>query len=266
LGRLDERIRELQSFNIGQIPKGNSPALGALEAAIQDTIIRCFGEDTLASRRFLPAAHLQMRPIAFSDNYPLQQHYQEAAQKNIAQSIALLGEAKRVLQEEQSELSVESTPESRAAISQSYSRRVFIVHGHDEAARETVARFLTAAGFEPIILHEQANQGRTVIEKVVAHGDVGFAVVLLTPDDVGSVNGGVAQPRARQNVVLELGYFIGRLGRDRVCALKKGEVEIPSDFGGVVYEPFDSGNGWKLALGRELRAAGYEFSFDKALG
>jgi hypothetical protein len=121
-----------------------------------------------------------------------------------------------------------------------FSRKVFIVHGRDEAPREAVARFLEKLGFEAIILHEQANKGRTVIEKVEAHGDVGFAVVLLTPDDEGCTKGEEPGPRARQNVILELGYFIGRLGRERVCALKRGEVEIPSDFGGVVYEPFDS--------------------------
>jgi hypothetical protein len=142
-------------------------------------------------------------------------------------------------------------------------RKAFVVHGHDEGAREAVARFLERIGFEAVILHEQANQGRTVIEKIEAHGDVGFAVVLLSPDDVGNVKGGNPQPRARQNVLLELGYFIGRLGRSRVCALKRGEVEIPSDFGGVVYETFDSSNGWKAALGRELEAAGFEIDWNR---
>jgi predicted nucleotide-binding protein len=145
------------------------------------------------------------------------------------------------------------------------SRKVFIVHGHDEGAREAVARFLSKIGFEPVILHEQASQGRTVIEKVEAHSEVGFAVVLLSPDDEGCVKGGPPQPRARQNVLLELGYFIGHLGRDRVCALKRGDLEIPSDFGGVVYEPFDAGNGWKLALARELKAAGHDVDWNKVM-
>jgi len=123
--------------------------------------------------------------------------------------------------------------------------KVFVVHCHDEGAREAVARFIGDLGFQPIILHERANEGRTVIEKVEAHGDVGFAVVLLTPDDEGCEKGGTPGPRARQNVVLELGYFVGRLGRNRVCALKRGELEIPSDFGGVVYEAFDAAGGWK---------------------
>lgn len=145
------------------------------------------------------------------------------------------------------------------------SNKVFIVHGHDGEAREAVARFLEKMGFQAIILHEQANQGRTVIEKVEANSDVGFAVVLLTPDDEGCAKGGRPEPRARQNVLLELGYFIGRLGRARVCALKRGELEIPSDFAGVVWEKMDTGSGWKLALARELTAAGHDVDLNKAV-
>jgi len=143
--------------------------------------------------------------------------------------------------------------------------RIFIVHGHEDAPREAVARFIEALGFKPIILHERPNEGRTVIEKVEAHGDVGFAVVLLTPDDEGCVKGGTPEPRTRQNVLLELGYFIGRLGRNQVCALKRGELEIPSDFGGVVYEPFDAAGGWKQKLGRELEAVGYEIDWNTVM-
>ena len=145
------------------------------------------------------------------------------------------------------------------------SNKVFIVHGHDGEARESVARFLGVIGFVPIILHEQASKGRTVIEKVEAHSDVGFAIVLLTPDDEGCQKGGIPEPRARQNVLLELGYFIGRLGRDKVCALKRGTVEIPSDFAGVVWQEMNAGNGWKQALARELKAAGHQIDWNKVM-
>jgi len=155
---------------------------------------------------------------------------------------------------------------SQAEGQKKLSRRIFVVHGHDEAAREKIARFLERMEFEPIILHEQASRGRTVIEKVEAHSDVGFAVVLLTPDDEGCERGGTPRPRARQNVVLELGYFIGRLGRTHVCALKRGELEIPSDFEGVVYVVFDDSDGWKQALARELEAAGFEVDRNKGMG
>ena len=144
------------------------------------------------------------------------------------------------------------------------SRKIFIVHGHDEGARQAVARFLEKIGFEPIILHEQANRGRTLIEKFEHHSDVSFAVVLLTPDDIGGVPGREEhyQPRPRQNVLLELGYFIGRLGRQNVCALKRGEMELPSDIIGIVYESYDVGGGWKQALARELADAGHQIDWN----
>lgn len=140
-------------------------------------------------------------------------------------------------------------------------RKIFIVHGHDEGARETVARFLEKLEFEVVILHEQANRGRTVMEKIEAHGDVGFAVVLLTPDDEGRKIDGNLQFRARQNVMLELGYFIGRLGRSNVCAITRGSVELPSDFAGIVYQPME--DGWRAAVARELADAGFEIDWEK---
>ena len=135
------------------------------------------------------------------------------------------------------------------------SRRVFVVHGRDGEAKETVARFLEKLGLEPVILHEQPNQGRTIIEKFeVSSSDVAFAVVLLTPDDSGcaATSPMDLHPRARQNVILELGYFLGRLGRAHVCALHKGGVELPSDYQGVVYIEFDAGGAWKAKLAQEF--------------
>lgn len=146
------------------------------------------------------------------------------------------------------------------------SKKVFIVHGHDVAARELVARFLEKMQLEAIILHEQASRGRTIIEKVEAQSEVGFAVVLLTPDDEGRRCGATdLEFRARQNVLLELGYFIARLGRENVCTLRKGDVAIPSDFAGVVWTMMDDGNGWKSELAKELRAAGYDIDWNKVM-
>lgn len=153
------------------------------------------------------------------------------------------------------------------AVPNGWSKRVFIVHGHDEGPREGVARFLGNVGLEPVILFEQASGGKTVIEKIEANQDVGFAVVLMTADDEGGVMGsGAYEPRARQNVLLELGFFMGKLGRSRVFALVKGDIEIPSDFAGVVWGRLDSNQGWKQTLAKELAQAGYEIDWKKALG
>ena len=137
--------------------------------------------------------------------------------------------------------------------------KVFIVHGHDEAAKQVIAGFVRRLGLNPIILDEQANRGQTIIEKFEESADdAGFAIVLLTPDDIGAPKDkpNELKPRARQNVVLELGYFMGKLGRERVCPLFKDEVEKPSDIDGLVYVPMDDSNGWQLKLGIEMRQAG----------
>lgn len=144
-------------------------------------------------------------------------------------------------------------------------RKVFVVHGHDEEMKEKVARFLTQVGLEPVILHEQANAGDTIIEKFERHATASYAVVLLSPDDQGKAKGttGAMKPRARQNVVLELGYFVGRLGRKHVCPLVRGHIEVPSDLLGVVYVPFE-GDGWKLHLVKELKHVGFDIDANKA--
>jgi len=146
-------------------------------------------------------------------------------------------------------------------------RAVFIVHGHDEAAKQSVARFLEKLSLHAIVLHDQPDAGRTLIEKFEAYSDVGFAVVLLTPDDVGYPQNrqGEARPRARQNVIFELGFFIGKLGRGRVCALYKEGVEIPSDYVGVLYTPMDPAGAWQLQLAKEIRHSGIDINLDKLL-
>lgn len=145
--------------------------------------------------------------------------------------------------------------------------KVFIVHGHDEAVKELTARFLQRLELKPIILHEQSSGGRTIIEKIEHYSDVGYAVVLLTPDDEGRAKSEeeVYHDRARQNVLLELGYCMGKLGRNRVCALHRGGVEIPTDYSGVLYVPFDEAGGWRLELAKELKAAGLDIDMNNAV-
>jgi predicted nucleotide-binding protein len=264
LVRLKKRLDEVSAFEpTSVIEQNNIPHVEALAAAVDEALIRTFGADTLDYKRYSDAAFFDDGPFNYAHRVPIEDVHASLARSK-ARSIALLTQAIRALEERRGEVST-SSPSQTISKPQVFDRKVFVVHGHDEGAREAIARFLERIGFEAIILHEQANQGRTVIEKVEVHGDVGFAVVLFTPDDEGAKKGEPLKSRARQNVVLELGYFIGRLGRERVCALKRGEVEIPSDFGGVVYAAFDDGGGWRQTLANELQAAGFEINWNQVV-
>jgi predicted nucleotide-binding protein len=125
------------------------------------------------------------------------------------------------------------------------SKKIFIVHGHDGELKEATARLVSKLKLEPIVLHEQVRKGRPIIENFSIHAkESGFAVVLLTADDVGSLGNveqhAALQPRARQNVVFEMGFFFGLLGQGRVCAIYDHGVEMPSDLGGILYIPYDA--------------------------
>lgn len=147
-----------------------------------------------------------------------------------------------------------------------HSNKVFLVHGQDDGAKEMVARVIEKLNLEAVILHEQVNSGDTIIEKFEKNANVcSYAIVLLTPDDIGYPKNKteLASPRARQNVVFELGYFFAKLGRNRVCAILKENVEIPSDISGVVYVHLR--DEWKFTLAKELKYAGFDVNVNALL-
>ena len=177
---------------------------------------------------------------------------------------------------------LDSTSEHKVA-----GRKVFIVHGYDELAKESIARFVGNLEFEPVVLSEQASVSRPPIEKFEDHAnEIVYAIVLVTPDDVGAARADVSsivygsaeeaisalEPRARQNVILELGFFYGKLGRNQygklgrnqVCALSSGTVKRPSDIGGVAYVDMDAGD-WRLNLAKEMKYAGLEVDLNRAI-
>ncbi|VEI70452.1 ABC-type sugar transport system, periplasmic component [Serratia fonticola] len=160
---------------------------------------------------------------------------------------------------------VENQIDPEPAVLRPVSRKIFIVHGHDNDALQSVARFISRIGLEEIILSERPDGSRTIIEKFEAEsGDVSFAIVLMTPDDSGNaLSSESTRLRARQNVLYELGYFAGKLGRGRVLVLKKGEIEIPSDLAGVLYTELDEHGGWKRKLLSELAYADVPFDKEK---
>ncbi|MEH2497268.1 putative nucleotide-binding protein [Bradyrhizobium sp. AZCC 1678] len=136
-------------------------------------------------------------------------------------------------------------------------RKVFVSHGHDDKAKADVTSFLESCGLEPIVLADQPSGGRAILEKFEAYRDVGFATVLLTADDLGRAKSDTdLQPRARQNVIMEMGYFMAKLGRGRVCVLLQVGVEIPSNILGIVTIGYPHDSEWPDELRRELKYAG----------
>lgn len=182
--------------------------------------------------------------------------YIEACKSGLVESKAVF----EVYLEELKENDV--TPDNEATQDNSISKsKVFVVHGHDEALKQEVARIVEKQGLEAIILSEQANHGKTIIEKFEENTDVGAAICLFTGDDYGKAKDVEDDNlRARQNVVFEAGYFMGKLGRENVILIANPEIEIPSDLQGVVYTNKDM---WQTDVLRELKAIGYNVDFNK---
>jgi hypothetical protein len=266
IARLSARLEELTAFDPMKMQEGSPPELRALETAIERAVEKTFGEGTADCGRFSAASKLRYSQMFLTIGGPPTplSDYQAGVSRNRLKSLALLGEAIRTLKEDLAELGDFGTSEQVIIHRQipEYSKRIFIVHGHDDGTLAIVQNFIEKLGFEPVVLHLRPNKGRTIITKFQEESaGIGFAVVLMTPDDHGAKAGEPTRARARQNVVFELGFFYGALGAARVAALVKGDVEHPSDFDGVIYIPMD--REWKTILGRELREAGFEIDWNK---
>lgn len=257
--RIEKRIADLRGLDLSQ-------GFGGIRASIEQTLEEIFGAYSTEYKRYSPAAIISGGPIIIGGGRSID--HRPYYERSRASSIALLEQAIKGLAERREDLARDVQNVELTAVEEKvreFSHRVFVVHGRDGEPREAVARFLQQLGLEAVILHEQPNKGRALITKFQeVADDIGFAIVLMTPDDVGGLDGdGQQHPRARQNVIFELGFFIGALGPDRVAALVSPQVERPSDFEGVVYLPLEGE--WRLPLCRELRAAGYEVDLNKVL-
>ena len=264
--RIQKQIEEGQQLHDRQIYSDDELLYDAMLEADNwsdyntDLLLRLFGESKL-TERYINRAYNQYS-YNFTDyeiknlEYEVKEH-----KRSIVITInSLKGIQKRLeLYAELLDVQVASANEETSGNSAcTFGDKVFIVHGHDDGTKETVARFVEHLGIAAIILHEQANRGQTIPEKFEEHAaEAGFAIILLTPDDVGAPKDQEdnLKPRARQNVLVELGYFWRGLGRERVCVLHKEEVELPSDMQGILYVPMDSFGGWKEQLRKEMEQA-----------
>jgi predicted nucleotide-binding protein len=276
--RLTRRIGDLKQLDPRSIRSYRSPQIVSLETAIEQTLAAVFGQSTPKFKLYRHACDLEPAPnvnivpdwvavrggggYAGVDLHELQSGIAERQQR----AIALLEQATQGLEEEISYSGEQPSRTSETASQSRPTNKIFLVHGRDDEAKNAVALFLRAIGLEPIILHQQPNAGRHLLTKFREEAEgASFAVVLMMPEDEGGLAGaGERRPRARQNVVFELGFFIGKLGPASVAALLQGDVEKPSDFEGIAYIPFDAGGRWKMDLARELDHAKVPFDHAKA--
>lgn len=262
ISRLESRISELHQLDISQLSRGDDPPVADIAGRIRSTLAIIYGQTSAEYERLGIAADLDATIYSYTERTPTQEIRQGVDRGRKRAISALQGEVDALKEDVQftaSNIPIQPIAQKTEIISTPVSNSIFVVHGRDDSAKIEVARLIERAGLEAIILHEQANGGRTIIQKFEDHGGAaGFAIVIMTPDDVGGLNENSLQARARQNVIGEMFWFAGRLGRERVCALKKGAIEVPTDFAGVGYVDMDSTGAWKKDVLRELEHAGYK--------
>lgn len=237
----------------------NSDSMGSWDLLTKNFLVKTFGENSPNVSSITDVGRFGMIPINAGEAY-----WENRRAENLRSKLSRLQGLVELLQTEIELVGGDVSVE----VSLPMGRRVFLVHGHNDGLLHEVARFLEKLALEPIILREQPNGGRTIIEKFVDYSDVAYAVVLLTPDDRGgekTVQFENQNCRARQNVILELGYFLGKLSRNRVTALYQGEVEIPSDYAGVAFVKIDDQGAWRLELAREVKASGLTIDMNLAI-
>jgi|SRR5450631_3529484 predicted nucleotide-binding protein len=242
IAKLRRRITEITSLREQNI-KYDDARVSTAERNLAENVREIFGDDSTEYSDFR-SYHIHYGGYNVSDD---ESDRQIAFNAGTEQSVLAVQGLIERLEEKRlylaSPVRAEKESQTQNGVAAADRRKVFGVHGHDEGAKQQTPRFLEKLHLEPVILGELADQGRTIIEKFEQSSDVSFAVVLLTPDDMASPMGQEKspRPRARQNVILELGYFVGRLSRSRVAVLYKGSVEIPSDYHGILYTLLDDG-------------------------
>jgi predicted nucleotide-binding protein len=262
--KIERRIADLQALDIPSIRKRWDPAVDVLEKRVNSSLQEILGPDTVEYSEY--SIRLDTLPLIIGGGPDPIQKVHSGYQDGVERAVLKLQTLRDIFNERLKDSdNVSEKPTAQPAPCEA-TRRVFVVHGHDDGLKETVARYLSKLELAPVVLHERPNQGKTIIEKFENHAEVDFAVVLFTPDDIGYPAGkdDEARPRARQNVVLELGFFMAALGRDRVCVLHSGNIELPSDYSGVLYVPLDAGGAWRFLLAKEMKASGMQIDLNLA--
>lgn len=254
---IDDLIKKMQSLHDLDY-NGASNLRRETEMIIKNIIEK----PTSSSDYVKSLKNIGFSPNVFPSSYDLEMDVWRSGKQSF---VGLLNTIKREIELFSTDIVLANSGDSvNKKVSLTNTKKVFVVHGHDDAMKLEVARTIEKLKLEAVILHEQDDEGKTVIEKFETNAiDCGFAVVLLSPDDIAFQRNKEEEKnyRARQNVILELGYFVGSIGRKNVLPLVKddpaGKLEIPSDYAGVVYTPYDGNGGWKSILFRALKSSGF---------
>lgn len=229
----------------------SDPDFKAWQTKAERFLVKKFGQDSFEHTQFKRTSFSLMLSTSNTPDWKLVDACENGLQTTKAVFVTYLKEMEEIIT-----LSTEKIQTATPAFA-----KIFIVHGHDGELKQSVARLIEKQEIEAIILSEQVNQGRTIIEKIEDYSDVDGAICLFTSDDIGRAKKDSAdKPRARQNVVLETGYFMGKLGRNHVVILADNGIEMPSDLSGVVYT--NTAN-WQIDLLKELKSIGYTVDFNK---
>lgn len=252
--KLKEIIEEIDNL-LTHHAMSTAPAFDAWYTKAERFLISKYGVDSMEYKKFSDT-HFSPPLVVLQNSRNQLGQIVEWCAKGLRSCKAVFGVYLEEMAEEPPAISQASTSQCPLNM-----KKIFIVHGHDGELKQSVARIIEKQDIEAIILSEQANRGRTIIEKFENYADVGGAICLFTSDDLGREKSATKnQPRARQNVVFEAGYFMGKLGRERVVLLADSGVEMPSDLSGVVYT--STGN-WQVELLKELKEMGYTIDFNK---
>ena len=254
--KLNSIIREIDNL-IDHHVRASAPAFEAWQTRAERFLIKRFGKDSLEHKKFCDT---HFSPLIWCGD-----DEDEYIRLSISACRDGLRSCKAIFETYLEDIADEGETSAQESVIPTACDmdKVFIVHGHDGELKQSVARIIEKQEIEAIILSEQANKGRTIIEKFEDYSDVGGAICLFTADDFGRAKKDSSDNvRARQNVVLETGYFMGKLGRDHVVLLADKSIEMPSDLSGVVYT--DTAN-WNFDLLKELSAMGYKVDLNKLL-
>lgn len=244
--KLKEIIDEIDTLIAHHVTK-LAPAFTAWHMKAERFLTKKYGVDSLELSNFQKT---RFSPVVYTENSELV----AGCRRDLTATKLVFSEYLKELDEISAAPSIQT--------STAYDK-VFIVHGHDGELKEAVARIMEKQNIEAIILSEKANQGKTIIEKFEQYSDVSGAICLFTADDFGRAKTNSSDNvRARQNVVLETGYFMGKLGRGHVVLLADKGIEMPSDLSGVVYTNTAS---WQFDVLKELNAMGYKVDLNKLL-